>query len=430
MSYYRFPAYVRVADKRRKAERKLKQLMKKNPRIKPVVIEGRALATTWWGKSWNRNLERYADYENRIGRGRSYVRHSAVLDLQVAPGKVNALVQGSVSKPYEVQVKIKKISPDNWKNIKKACEGKFDSLKKLLSGKFPKVFERLFTEKGKGLFPTPKEIEFSCSCPDWATMCKHVAATLYGIGARLDEYPGLFFKLRQVRIENLVSQAVTETSRDLLEKAAIKTTRVLEDADLSDVFGIDLDTGDEPPVSTRTPRKAAIGKRKRPENSAGKKKTAKAASSDISKKAPLRKSRFRRGGKTNSVDKTSGAAGIDTVEKLINRSKSGITTRELVTKTGLDVTKVRYFIARLKHHNKIKTLARGIYTHVTPPRRRAGLSDTAWVADIVRRSRKGVTVSDIVEKTNFQAVKVRNAIFRLKAQGKIKAVSRGLFKKA
>ncbi len=425
MSYYRFPAYVRVADKRRKAERKLKQLMKKNPRIKPVVIEGRALATTWWGKSWNRNLERYADYENRIGRGRSYVRHSAVLDLQVAPGKVNALVQGSASKPYEVQVKIKKISPGNWKNIKKACEGKFDSLKKLLSGKFPKAFERLFTEKGKGLFPTPKEIEFSCSCPDWATMCKHVAATLYGIGARLDEYPGLFFKLRQVRVENLVSQAVTETSRDLLEKATIKTARVLEDTDLSDVFGIDLDMSDAPPVSTQASQKAATGKRKRPETAAGKKKTAKAA---FLKKAPLRKSRFRPKGKTDSVNKT--AAGIDTVEKIINRSKGGITTRELVTKTGLDVTKVRYFIARLKHQNKITTLSRGIYTSVNPPRRRAGLSDTAWVADIVRRSRKGVTVSDIVEKTNFQAVKVRNAIFRLKTQGKIKAVSRGLFKKA
>ena len=106
MSYWRFPRYVSVAEKRAKAAKKLKQLFKKNPDIKPIVIEANSIARTWWGKSWNVNLERYADYSNRIGRGRSYVRHGAVLDLQIDSGEVKSLVQGTASNPYSVIVKI------------------------------------------------------------------------------------------------------------------------------------------------------------------------------------------------------------------------------------------------------------------------------------------------------------------------------------
>jgi uncharacterized Zn finger protein len=189
--------YVTVAEKRAKAAQSLKKLKKKKEDTRPVVIEGRAIATTWWGKAWNENLERYADYSNRIGRGRSYVRNGAVLDLKIRPGEVEALVQGSRSKPYEVIVKIEAISKEAWSRIKTASAGQLDSLQELMSGKFPKSLGALFIEGGKGLFPGPKEIKFSCSCPDWATMCKHVAAVLYGIGARLDEEPALFFTLRK-----------------------------------------------------------------------------------------------------------------------------------------------------------------------------------------------------------------------------------------
>ena len=135
MSYWRYPRYVSVAEKRAKAARKLKQLRKKNPAIQPIVLEGSTIAKTWWGKSWNLNLERYADYSNRIGRGRSYVRHGAVLDLRISAGQVNSLVQGSRSKPYEVTIKIKAITKKIWKNMKAACAGKLDSLPELLSGK-------------------------------------------------------------------------------------------------------------------------------------------------------------------------------------------------------------------------------------------------------------------------------------------------------
>jgi len=164
MSYWgRYPRYVSVAEKRAKAERKLKQLKKKNPGINPIMIEGSAIARTWWGKSWNLNLERYADYSNRIGRGRSYVRHGAVLDLQVNSGKVESLVQGSGSKPYSVVIKIKAVNKKIWQEIKAVCGGKLDSLQGLLAGKFPKALDDIFMAQGKGLFPSPKEIEFSCS---------------------------------------------------------------------------------------------------------------------------------------------------------------------------------------------------------------------------------------------------------------------------
>jgi uncharacterized Zn finger protein len=111
--------------------------------------------------------------------------------------------------------------------MKTACAGKFDSLPDLLAGKFPKALDEVFTAQGKGLFPSPDEIHLGCSCPDWAVMCKHVAATLYGIGARLDEDPGLFFALRKVKMEDLVSEAVTETTAQLLRRANHKKSGVI-----------------------------------------------------------------------------------------------------------------------------------------------------------------------------------------------------------
>jgi uncharacterized Zn finger protein len=239
--YYRFPEYVPVARRRARAARKLEQLKKKTPGIQPVVIEGGGLGRTWWGKSWNQNLERYADYSNRIGRGRSYVRHGAVLDLKIAPGKVRALVQGSQARPYEIEIGIEPLDQKTWARLRKSAQGQLDSLADLLAGKFPKSLQELFFAKGQGLFPEPKEIRFSCSCPDWAYMCKHVAATLYGVGARLDEAPGFFFKLRKVEVDELISQAVKSTTRKLLTRARAKSARVIEDADVAEVFGIELE---------------------------------------------------------------------------------------------------------------------------------------------------------------------------------------------
>jgi len=213
------------------------KLRKKNPDIKPVVIDGK-LARTWWAQAWNRNLESYADYSNRIGRGRSYVKSGAVLDLTIAPGEVRALVQGSRAKPYDVAVIIDPLEKQRWETITQRCSRKITNLEDLASGKFPTELVELFTDKGDGLFPSPKEIKFSCSCPDWATMCKHVAAVLYGIGARFDEDPTLFFLLRDIEFTELLRKSVDEKMNRMLKNAGTVTTRTLTDVDIPGLFGV------------------------------------------------------------------------------------------------------------------------------------------------------------------------------------------------
>jgi uncharacterized Zn finger protein len=281
MSFWGFPKYVRKAEKKAKAGKKLAQLKKKQ-NVRPVIIEGSAIARTWWGKAWNKNLESYADYSNRIGRGRSYVRCGAVLDLQVNAGEIKALVHGSRAKPYSITIKIKKLDKNTWKMVASACAGKLESLEELLTGTFPKALEETFMQRNTGLFPSPKEIEFDCSCPDWASMCKHVAAALYGVGARLDEDPTIFFTLRGVAIGDLVKRTISSKVEDLLRKASKKSSRIIEGADLSAVFGIDLvdETGSSTPdgiAATQMPvdrsvRKAGVRKTLKKQIRSGKKK--------------------------------------------------------------------------------------------------------------------------------------------------------------
>ena len=351
MSYWSYPRYVSVAEKKAKAEKKLKQLKKKNPHIKPIVIDGTAIARTWWGKACNKNLESYADYDNRIGRGRSYVRHGAVLDLQISSGEVVSLVQGSGSKPYSVSIRIKTMGKKHWQEIKRASQGKLDSLQELLAGKFPKGLGEIFTTQGKGLFPSPKEINFSCSCPDWATMCKHVAATLYGIGARLDQDPELFFKLRQVKIKDLVSEAVEGKTRELLKKAGKKTARVIDDSDLSDVFGIDM----EIPLMPQK-REKKTGKKvsalKKPPKSMPKGTQAKVSTGRVGRTVATKK--------TLPETKTPNTL-FETVVNVVRESKKGVTVAMIRKKTGLGETQIRNVVYRARQQGKVKNKARGIY---------------------------------------------------------------------
>lgn len=242
-SYGGFPKYVSAAEKRAKAEVSVEKLKKENPNISPVIIEGRKLAKTWWGEAWNKNLESYSDYSSRIVRGRSYVRSGAVLDLEISKGNITAIVQGSSTKPYKIEINIVPLSKKVWENIIKDCAGKIASLQELIEGKFPKALTELFTAQGKGLFPSPKEIKLNCSCPDSANMCKHVASALYGVGARLDDDPVLFFELRNINIDELISLAVNKESTKLLEKSKIKSSRVIEEDDVSEMFGIQMEMG-------------------------------------------------------------------------------------------------------------------------------------------------------------------------------------------
>ena len=227
--------YVPVAERRKKAAREIRKLLKKGRSVAPVVIEGRKIATTFWGKAWCDNLESYHDFESRLPRGRTYVRNGSVIDLQISPLGVRALVIGSSI--YQVSVSIAAVPKAQWQTICEDCAGGIDSLVELLQGRFSKgVMERL-CRQDNGLFPSPSEIAFSCSCPDYASMCKHVAAVLYGIGSRLDDKPELLFHLRAVDENDLVAHI--ETTLPLAKKGP-DIEKVLESDDLSALFGLDM----------------------------------------------------------------------------------------------------------------------------------------------------------------------------------------------
>jgi uncharacterized Zn finger protein len=235
MSSWGFRPYVSVAERRRRAAKEIEKLRKKGHVVAPIVIEGRKIARSFWGKAWCDNLERYSDYENRLPRGRTYVGNGSVIDLRIARGKVEALVSGS--EIYKVKIDIAVAAPARWKAICADCAGSIGSLIELLQGKLSQnVMERVCKE-ADGLFPTPREIKMSCSCPDWAEMCKHVAAALYGVGARLDADPDLLFTLRGVDRAELVSSVGADLP---LTRTAAASERVLADDDVAALFGLEM----------------------------------------------------------------------------------------------------------------------------------------------------------------------------------------------
>jgi uncharacterized Zn finger protein len=235
MAFFAWKPYVPVAERRRKAALQVQKLAKKGEAVTPVIVEGRTIARTFWGKSWCNNLERYSDYESRLPRGRTYVRNGSVVDLKIARGEIAAKVSGS--EIYTVRIAIEPASPAVWKAMCKDCAGSIDSLVELLQGRFSKgVMERVCLP-GKGLFPSPKEIELSCSCPDWADMCKHVAAVLYGVGARLDASPELLFTLRGVDHTELLAKAGEGLP---LARKPVSSKRVMAGGDLGAIFGVEM----------------------------------------------------------------------------------------------------------------------------------------------------------------------------------------------
>ena len=255
--YYGFKPYVSVGARRALAARELAKLQKKGRTTSPVVIEGRKIARTFWGEAWCDNLERYSDFANRLPRGRTYVRNGSVVDLQVSPGCVTALVSGSTI--YDVKVTVGPVPRSRWSAICKDCTGAIDSLVELLQGRFSKgVMTRLCEEK-TGLFPSPKDILFTCSCPDWASMCKHVAAVLYGIGARLDHQPQLLFTLRKVDQQDLIAKAGSDLSKSRKGPARAK---VLVSDDLSAMFGIEMAPATPAKPKAPAPTRRSDGKQR------------------------------------------------------------------------------------------------------------------------------------------------------------------------
>jgi uncharacterized Zn finger protein len=215
--------------------------------------------------------------------------------------------------PYEVVISIEKMNSQNWRIIKTECQARLSSLPDLLAGKIPKALQEIFMVQGKGLFPMPSEITFTCSCPDWASMCKHVAATLYGVGARLDEDPALFFTLRRVEIDDLVSQAVQSKASSIIEKTTIGSSKVIADDKLSDLFGLDMD---DPGSVKFAPKKKAI-----------------------------------QGHPT----------AISLVVHCLSKSPNGLSIKGLQESTGFPAKKLYGILHRLKQQGKIKNPAYGVY---------------------------------------------------------------------
>ena len=222
---------------RQKSAASRKEAKSKGKTLHPIVIEGRTIAKSWWGKAWCDNLEKYADYQSRLGRGKRYVRTGAVIDLQMQKGKITARVQGTRKTPYKTEIRISPLTEEKCQTILRQCGRKMENLEALLAGNFPEDMKELFQGKN-GLFPEPREISFSCSCPDWALMCKHVAAALYGIGARLDEDPLLFFELRGIDAGRFVDVALENRVESMLANADKKTERVIDDLDVEALFGV------------------------------------------------------------------------------------------------------------------------------------------------------------------------------------------------
>ncbi len=250
-SYYGFAPYVPVAERRRKAAATAQKMNKTGRKLEPVEIAGRKIASTFWGSEWCENLEAYSDYANRLPRGRTYARNGSVIDLQISSGEVTALVMGS--ELYEITITVSRLSNTAWGDFKKRCSGKIASLLDLLQGRLDKGVLQEITRRPGGLFPSPKEIHLDCSCPDGAYMCKHIAAALYGVGARLDGKPELFFTLRGADVQELITAAASNA-------ASVGGTPAgdgLDAGDLSDIFGVEIDSASPLPQAVTA---APLGK--------------------------------------------------------------------------------------------------------------------------------------------------------------------------
>ena len=193
----------------------------------------RKLVQSFWAKMWCQHLESYQDYESRLPRGRSYLRQGNVYNLEIEPGKISATVTGS--HVYEVTVNIEPLPKEQWIEVLAACAGKVGSVLDLLAGKLGDGVLEVINNRENGLFPRPREIRFSCTCPDWADLCKHSAAVLYGVAVRFDSDPSLFFKLRNVDPAELLALGKAEAL-----SGVVGVGDGLEGEDLSALFGIDL----------------------------------------------------------------------------------------------------------------------------------------------------------------------------------------------
>ena len=149
-----------------------------------------------------------------------------------------------------MKLTVKALAARRWSAVIDDCAGQVTSLVELLEGKLSRGVMEVVTDAVRGIFPSPTEIALSCSCPDWATMCKHVAATMYGVGARLDRQPELLFLLRGVDPAQLIARS--------MGRAATKASRgrppAIDDDALASIFGIEIETPAPATKARKKPR--------------------------------------------------------------------------------------------------------------------------------------------------------------------------------
>jgi len=281
MSYNQWAPYVPVAKRRAQAQRAMAKLRKQGKHIEPVEVEGCKIARSFWGEGWCKQLEQFSDYDNRLPRGRTYVRNGSVAHLAISKGKIEAIVSGS--ELYHVDIAVKPLARKKWEILCQQCTGQIGSMLELLQGQLSNQVMQIVTDPKTGLFPDPNEITLSCDCPDWADMCKHIAAALYGIAARLDHQPELLFVLRNVDHEALISAELDmQTATSGKSKRRRLTTQ-----NLSNVFGVDI----EEPLEPLKRKKSSVTKKAATRKAIKKKAVAKKAvvKKTITKKASIMK---------------------------------------------------------------------------------------------------------------------------------------------
>jgi len=308
--------YVPVAVRHARAQKKMAELRKKGLDVQPVEIEGRTIARTFWGRAWCDHLESFSDFENRLPRGRTYVRNGSVCHLSIVKGGVAAIVSGS--ELYQVKVTVKMLAREKWKDVKQRCAGQIGSLIELLRGRLSENVMAVVTDRNQGLFPSPQQLSFKCNCPDWAVMCKHIAAVLYGVGSRLDEKPNLLFLLRGVDHAELISSGVDVAAATGNVKGGRK--RIANDA-LSDVFGIEMSEDDAPAQEEPTIRKKKTAKKKTAKKKTAAKKTA--AKKTAAKKTAAKKTAAKKTAAKKTAAKKTAAKRISAKKTTTKKTVEG-----------------------------------------------------------------------------------------------------------
>lgn len=183
------------------------------PRSKPrkpkTGIKARSkrgeFAATWWGKRWIEVLHSF-HLGARLSRGRSYARGGQVASLEIREGEVEAAVQGSRPKPYDVSIRLQPITPQDWRKLGEVLSERVLLAAKLLAGELPSEVEQVFENAGLALFPQrANDLDTHCSCPDWSNPCKHIAAVYYLLAEEFDRDPFLLFRLRGMPREDFVA---------------------------------------------------------------------------------------------------------------------------------------------------------------------------------------------------------------------------------